>query len=106
MLSPGAVAVGTKTGKGGGEYMRSLLLPAVESIGQPATLLTPALPYHVGDVMIVNSHGKEARVELTKVVENTGTFAQYQFRPLDSQSVGRVTDDVDTTDFGDLWQKL
>jgi cyclic-di-GMP-binding protein len=107
MLSPGAVAVGTKTGKGGGEYMRSLLLPAVASIGQPATLLTPALPYHVGDVMIVNSHGKESRVELTKVVENTGTFAQYQFSPLDNQSVGsRVTADVDTTDFGDLWQKL
>ena len=109
MLSPGAVAVGTKTVKAGGaEYLRSLLLPAVESIGQPATLLTPALPYHAGDVMIVNSHGTEARVELTKLVENTGTFAQYQFRPLDSRSLAAeaMGDATDAADFADLWLKL
>ena len=108
MLSPGAVAVGTRIDKaGGGEYMRSLLLPAVAAIGQPATLLTPALPYHVGDVMVVNSHGNEARVELTKLVENTGTFAQYQFKPLDSRSASKATaDDVDPARFADLWNKL
>lgn len=111
MLSPGAVAVGTKIHKlmGGTEYMRSLLLPAVKAIGQPATLLTPALPYHVGDIVMVTSHGKEARVELTKLVENTGSFAQFQFRPLDSQakisstaSEGEKTDD----DFSALWSQL
>ena len=108
MLSPGAVAVGTRADKaGGGEYMRSLLLPAVAAIGQPATLLTPALPYHVGDVMIVNSHGNEARVELTKLVENTGTFAQYPFKPLDSRSARKATvDDTDPAHFADLWNKL
>lgn len=109
MLSPGAVAVGTKIHKlgGGSEYMRSLLLPAVKTIGQPATLLTPALPYHVGDIVMVNSHGKEARVELTKLVENTGSFAQFQFRPLDSQS--SVTPDSKpdpADDFSALWSQL
>lgn len=109
MLSPGAVAVGTKIHKigGGTEYLRSLLLPAVKAIGQPATLLTPALPYHTGDIVMVNSHGKEARVELTKLVENTGSFAQFQFRPLDSQSaVTSAAGQDKPDDFSALWSQL
>lgn len=110
MLSPGAVAVGTRIhkAKGGSEYMRSLLLPAIKTIGQPATLLTPALPYHVGDVVTVTSHGKEARVELVKLVENTGTFAQFQFRPLDSQSAGMSEHKsaAPVADFSALWNQL
>lgn len=109
MLSPGAVAVGSKIHKvnGGCEYMRSLLLPAIKTIGQPATLLTPALPYHVGDIVMVNSHGKEARVELTKLVENTGSFAQFQFRPLDSQAKATTPQDEEKTDdFSALWSQL
>lgn len=110
MLSPGAVAVGTKLHRLGGdsEYMRSLLLPAIKAVGQPATLLTPALPYHVGNIVMVNSHGKEARVELTKLVENTGTFAQFQFRPLDSQATSTETArDADKSDeFAALWTQI
>lgn len=110
MLSPGAVAVGTKLHRlgGGSEYMRSLLLPAVKAISQPATLLTPALPYHVGSILMVNSHGKEARVELTKLVENTGSFAQFQFRPLDSQAntTDTPSDTQQSDEFAALWSEL
>lgn len=110
MLSPGAVAVGTRIlkGKTGSEYMRSLLLPAIKAINQPATLLTSALPYHVGDTVIVNSHGKEARVELTKLVENTGTFAQFQFHPLDSQSSTSAGSHAlgDSPNFDALWEQI
>lgn len=111
MLAPGAVAIGTKIHRigGGSEYLRSLLLPAIKPLGQPATLLTPALPYHVGDILMVSSHGQEARVELTKLVENTGSFAQYQFRPLDSQSAAVSAASADThkaDDFAALWSQL
>ncbi len=111
MLAPGAVAVGTKIHKinGDNEYLRSLLLPAIKALGQPATLLTPALPYHTGDILMVSSHGKEARVELTKIMENTGSFAQYQFQPLDSQSEAapEPSDNADKADdFSALWTQL
>ncbi len=111
MLAPGAVAVGTKIHKinGDNEYLRSLLLPANKALGQPATLLTPALPYHIGDILMVSSHGKEARVELTKIMENTGSFAQYQFQPLDSQSEAapKPSDNADKADdFSALWTQL
>lgn len=111
MLAPGAVAIGTKIHRvgGGSEYLRSLLLPAIKPLGQPATLLTPALPYHVGAILMVSSHGQEARVELTKLVENTGSFAQYQFRPLDSQSTAASAAADGThkaNDFAALWSQL
>ena len=110
MLSPGAVAVGTKLHKLGGssEYLRSLLLPAVKAVGQPATLLTPALPYHVGNILMVNSHGKEARVQLTKLVENTGSFAQFQFRPLESHASTSEapTGTGHTDEFAALWSQI
>ena len=102
MLSPGAVAVGTKK-RAGGEYTRSLLLPAIKALGQPATLLTAALPYRAGDHLLVNGHGKELRVELTKLVENTGIFAQFQFRPLLG---GTATDAATRDDFETLWGLL
>ncbi len=102
MLSPGAVAVGTKK-RAGGEYTRSLLLPAIKALGQPATLLTAALPYRAGDHLLVNSHGKELRVELTKLVENTGIFAQFQFRPLHG---GTATDAATRDNFETLWGLL
>lgn len=111
MLAPGAVAVGTKIHKLNGthDYLRSLLLPAIKALGQPATLLTPALPYHAGDLLLVSSHGKEARVELTKLMENTGSFAQYQFSPLDSQSEAATASSEPPSmadDFSALWNKL
>lgn len=102
MLSPGAVAVGTKK-HAGGEYTRSLLLPAIKALGQPATLLTAALPYRAGDHLLVNSHGKELRVELTKLVENTGIFAQFQFRPLHGAT---GADAAARDDFEALWGLL
>ncbi|MBZ0072594.1 MAG: hypothetical protein WCY26_05925 [Thiohalobacteraceae bacterium] len=102
MLAPGAVAVGAKK-RGAGEYTRCLLLPAIEALDQPATLLTAALPYRVGDHLLVNSHGKELRVELTKLVENTGIFAQFQFHPLHH---GAGTDAGTRDDFEALWELL
>ncbi|WJW76244.1 hypothetical protein QVG61_03890 [Thiohalobacter sp. IOR34] len=109
MISPGAVAVGTRLDRpdGGSEYMRSLILPEVSAIGQPASLLTPALPYHVGDRLVVNCHGKEARVELTKLVENTGCFAQFQFRPLDNRPAGESGGrNLTPEDFESLWNEI
>ncbi len=105
MISPGGVAVGTKKA-GASEYLRSLILPEIRAIGQPATLVTPNLPYHVGDQVLVNSHGKEARVELTKLVENTGAFAQFQFRPLDSRARAGEPAGSGQPSFDDLWEEI
>lgn len=108
MISPGAVAVGTRPQQNekNQEYLRSLLLPEIAAIGQPATLITPTLPYRLGDRIVVNSHGKEILVELVKLVENTGTFAQFQFRALESQSDEDNQETAGTADFAALWKEI
>lgn len=111
MLSPGAVAIATQVVKQDRDlgYTRSLLLPEIGQLNQPATLLTPTLPYQMGDIVNVNSHGKVARVRLTRMIENTGLFAQFQFEPLD-EKVGSDGKDSPQTlsveDFASLWKEI
>ena len=106
MLSPGGVAIAVRSPKTNG-YQRSLILPEIRAVAQPATLITPSIPFHIGDIILVNSHGKEVRVELTKLVENTGAFAQFQFRPLDTHSRPMTPEgEPDPGDFEGLWNEL
>ena len=87
MLSPGAVAIAIRpvdeTGANG-DYLRALLLPEIRALRQPATLIIPALPGQLGATLIVSQHGRESRVRLTKLVENTGCVAQFEFTPLEA----------------------
>lgn len=111
MLSPGAVAVATQVVRKDREvgFMRSLLLPEIRQLSQPATLLTPSLPYQVGDTVNVNSHGKIARVQLTKLLENTGLFSQFQFTPLDENGDGQQDEAatrLSPEDFEALWKEI
>ena len=109
MLAPGAVAVAIKllkTDGSCGHYMRALLVPSIKTIDQPATLITPTVPYRAGDTVIVNIHGKETRAELNKLVENTGCFAQFQFASVDrTQGAHTESDPAEAApeDFDPLW---
>ncbi len=112
MLSPGAVAIAgrpdRKTAKND-DFTRGLLLPEIATLQQCATLLLPSPPFRVGDTAIINCHGKNVRVELTKLVENTGSFAQFQFTargevklPGEKKPAGKPPG----SDFDDVWELL
>ena len=104
----GAAQLQQKTGENG-PYMRSLLLPAIKAIAQPATLILPRMPFRTGnkiDLMHTDNHGRH---QLTKRITSTNSFSQFQFRssgvkptaqPLD-QPAGLKDDDFDS-----LWNKL
>ena len=82
MLSPSAIAISAKPlRKRSGVYnhLRGLLLPEIASIHQGATLLLPSPPFRTGDVAHINCNGRDIEIKLTKLVENTGSFAQFQF---------------------------
>lgn len=109
MLSPGAVAVAARGDGQGGQngYTRGLLLPEIASIQQQATLLLPSPPFRPDDTAIVNCHGKEIRVRLTKLVENTGSFAQFQFAPLgEVNKPDKRRTAAPPHDFDDIWEIL
>ncbi len=110
MLAPGAVAIGVK-GLGPGvrkrPYTRSLLLPELRSLRQPATLLLPALAFRSGSTILVASHGQEMPVQLTRLVENTGIVAQFQFiaQPTEQQATASK-EPTPESDFDSLWDEL
>ena len=86
MLSPGAAAIGASpencSGGGDDRLVRGLLLPEVASINQQSSLLLPSPPFLLGNTALIDINGKALRVKLTKLVENTGSFAQFQFATL------------------------
>lgn len=66
------------------KYQRSLVLPELSSIGQPATLITHAW-HQADDELIVNVHGHRTRIKLTKQLESTGVFSQFEFSVIESK---------------------
>ena len=112
MLAPNAVAVAAKTSRDGNTfsaYQRCLLLPEIGAIQQSATLLLPALTSQVGSTVIVNIHNKEHRVRLTKMLENTGTFGQFYFVPMENESArikGKDGTAVIPNDFDSIWSSI
>lgn len=112
MLSPGAVAVAARPDKKGArdkDFTRSLLLPDIASIQQQATLVLPSPPFRLGDTAIVNCHGKNVRVKLTRMVENTGSFAQFQYTSLgEIDQPHKRTKNIngDPEYFDDIWETL
>jgi hypothetical protein len=103
-----AVQLFQKTGKNG-DYMRSLLLPGIKAIAQPATLILPRMPFRTGnkiDLLHVDSNGRQ---QLTKRTLSTNSFSQFQFRsagikpnPKALPQGNAFKDD----DFDSLWKKL
>ena len=110
MLAPSAAPVATRIANENamsGEFQRSLLLAQIKAIDQPASVLVPSLNHQVGQVLTVNAHGNESQIQLTKLLENTGTFAQFQFTPLNTSGVETRHDKPgETADFDSLWSSL
>ena len=82
LLSPGARAVRVhlcKDGVSAGNKMQGILLPGIEAIKLQASLLLPSLPFCSGYTARLEDNGKTETIELTRQLENTGSFAQYHF---------------------------
>ena len=82
LLSPGARAVWVHLRKNGvstGDRMQGILLPGIEAIKLPTSLLLPSLPFRTGCIATLEDNGTTTIIELTRQLENTGSFAQYHF---------------------------
>lgn len=104
----GAAQLLQKTGENGA-FMRSLLLPAIKAIAQPATLILPRMPFRTGNKIELLHANDSGRQQLTKRITSTNSFSQFQFRnsgvkpsPQALQQDENLKDD----DFDSLWNKL
>jgi len=88
ILSPNATTIQSRLLKGRASKKKEyscLGLPEMKAMHQPASILTPALHYKVGDALILNNQGNLMNVQLTRLVENTGNFARFQYAPLNTR---------------------
>ncbi len=86
LLSPRAIPVAARViNKKGGptDYARVFLLPALEPIGQPATLVTPPVPFQDGQKINLLREGVQTTAQLGKCTLKTESFNQFTFRVLD-----------------------
>lgn len=91
MLTPDAAAAGvrvTAAPAGEASYQRTLMLPGIEAINRPATLVMPPVPFREGSRVTLRVLGREMQVRLTRQLENTGLFAQFQFELVTPRAAG------------------
>ena len=115
MLTPDAAAIGLRAvNNAKHDYQRTLMLPELQAVNQPTTLITTAVPYRTGHKLVINILGKEILIQLAKQVQNTGLFAQFQFEIMDEQGAvlkgedneHKIEGDEDDPDFSSVWTSI
>lgn len=106
-LAPCANAIATASGRDidhpEGKFQRSLVLPELTALGQPATIITHTW-HRVGDEIIVYAHGQHSQIRLTRQLENTGVYSQFEFEVIDSDVDQLVSgDDANRDEFDSIW---
>lgn len=107
---PSGARVIKKTGESS-EYMRTLILPELKSIGRPATLITPALTFRAGYKVGLNLEGGEVKISLARQVSATPSFSQFEFSQLNKPAAGpddspSLQASGDEEDFDSIWASL
>lgn len=104
MLTPDAAAVGIKAGIDDADvdYQRTLMLPELNAINQASTIITNPVPFRVGNQLKMKIVGKEIDIKLSKQLQNTGLFAQFQYEMVDSAPVEEDNWE-EKSDFNNVW---
>lgn len=116
MLTPNAIAVAARViGQNGSsmdsQFLRCLMLPELRAINQPATLITPNLPFKQGSRILINIQNHSYEATLTHTLQQTRSFSQFQF-VMSERSIDDVTKKAkqeapaSDNDFDSVWQTL
>lgn len=107
-LNPSGAAVGIRAiSTPTAPLQRTLMLPELKNLKQPACLITSPVPWREGNKITINILGKEMQATLTKSLQNTGLFSQFQFKinPQNgSQEEGTNADKKQ--DFSHIWSSI
>ena len=64
------------------ELTETLVGRGLRAIGQPVTLITPNIAFHVGYKVNISENGAVSKAQLIKQVTSTASFSQFQFKML------------------------
>lgn len=107
-LNPNCAAIGIRAASTPtAPLQRTLMLPELVNLKQPACLITAPVPWREGHKIVINMLGKEIQATLGKPVQNTGLFAQFQFE-ISSQNTPavKVTKTEKDQDFSQIWSSI
>lgn len=107
-LNPNSAAIGIRAASTpNAPLQRTLMLPELINLKQPACLITAPVPWREGHKIIINMLGKEIQATLGKSIQNTGLFAQFQFE-INPQNtpVEKVTKIEKEQDFSQIWSSI
>ena len=86
------------------DYSRALLLPAIKSIGQPASLITTQRTFREQQGLLLVQQGREWRVRLTRLILSTGAMSQSEIEFLEKP--GRPAGSAQGEAFSSLWGSI
>ena len=86
IASKAVAGVGT-----GGEYFRALLAPNLDPEQYPTTLIAPAAVYVIGSVIMMNFDERILYARLTRQLESTSAYSQYQFELVERPETQKTT---------------
>ena len=83
------------------------MLPELKNLKQPTCLITSPVTWREGHRITINMLGKEVPAVLTKSIQNTGLFAQFQFE-INPQvtPVENVNKTEKEHDFSHIWSSI
>ncbi|MEE4360165.1 MAG: hypothetical protein V2I63_01435 [Pseudomonadales bacterium] len=85
IIGPRCVSVGARvlsTRGGSWEWTPALLLPAIDAIDQPATLVTPRRPFRAGQKLALNQSGSETKIRLEAGDVLSDEYSRFTLREL------------------------
>lgn len=86
---------------------KCILLPEDPSTGKLPTLLTPVLPFGTGDNLILIKNNCETTIRLTRLMESTGAFCQFQFKSMKERTPEESLDKQQLeTNFDSIWNTI
>ncbi len=109
ILFPGGNPVITKLKNDDGIYrngQKSILLPAIKAMNQPSTLITSNINYSVGKEVKIRIGRKAASVVLTKLVQSTNTFSQFEYVATNRSENLPIGIQGSEADFDTLWSSI
>lgn len=93
------------------QFLRALVLPEIAVISQPASLITPTLPFQEGHKVMINREGQLHRAQLTRRKVSSGSFSQFEYHLLDqveasSNANQGTASKTGEESFDSLWKSL
>ena len=110
MISPGSIPVSIKSTEHADapdSVHKGLLLPELKSSGKAASLVVATMLFKTGDKLVLETENGHSHIRLTRMLESTGAFTQFQFiHQSTKNSLSGTSDEKTDEDFDNIWSML